>query len=204
MEVFISYTERVKPSNREVEIKFRIDDLSSLSSKLQSEGFRLVTPSTHEMNILYDAPGGKIRRQGAILRLREYGPKRTLTYKGKKASRPGRHKSRREMETTVANGEAMANILLAQGFRPSFCYEKNRTEWSDSTGHVVVDETPIGNFGEIEGPPQWIDAVAQKLGISLAQYITASYAELFLDWKRRTKSKAEDMTFKAVRPRGRR
>jgi len=193
----------VKQANHEVEIKFRIDDLSSLSSRLQTEGFNLVTPRTHEMNILYDAPGSKLRRQGAILRLREYGPKWTLTYKDRKASRPGRHKSRREVETTVANGEAMADILLSLGFRPSFRYEKARTEWSDSTGHVVVDETPIGNFGEIEGPPQWIDAVAQRLGISLAEYITASYGELFLDWKRRTKSKATDMTFKAVSARGR-
>ena len=28
---------------------------------------------------------------------------------------------------------------------------KIRYEWSDGKGHVVVDETPIGNFGEIEG-----------------------------------------------------
>jgi adenylate cyclase class 2 len=87
------------------------------------------------------------------------------------------------------------------GFAPSFRYEKFRTEWTDGKGHVVVDETPIGNFGEIEGPARWIDAVARRLEISPDQYITDSYAVLFLKWKQETGSKAPDMLFKAVRAR---
>ena len=89
-------------------------------------------------------------------------------------------------------------IIRALGFAPSFRYEKFRTEWTDGEGHVVLDETPIGNYGEIEGPPDWIDATAARLEISHQQYITASYSELFLDWKRRSKSPADDMTFAAI------
>jgi adenylate cyclase class 2 len=62
-----------------------------------------------------------------------------------------------------------------------------------------VDETPIGNFGEIEGPPRWIDGVARRLGIAPQQYITQTYAALFLEWKARTRSRAPEMTFQAVR-----
>jgi len=29
-----------------------------------------------------------------------------------------------------------------------------------------LDETPIGNFCEIEGAPRWIDATAKKLGVT--------------------------------------
>jgi adenylate cyclase class 2 len=184
-------------SNREVEIKFQIDDMERLTGALEQLGFRLVTPRTHEMNTLYDQPGAKLLRRGALLRLREYGPKWTLTYKDKATS--GRHKSRREIETQVAEGKAMAQILEALGFKPRFRYEKFRSEWSDSTGHVVLDETPIGNFGEIEGPPEWIDATAQRLGILPRQYIKASYSELFLAWKRKTRSKAAEMTFRAIK-----
>ena len=97
------------------------------------------------------------------------------------------------------NGEAIAEVLEALGFKPSFRYEKYRTEWSDSNGHVVIDETPIGNFGEIEGPPNWIDATARHLNISVKNYLKDSYAELFLAWRRKTKSKATEMTFKAVK-----
>jgi adenylate cyclase, class 2 len=189
-------------SDREVEIKFQIADFETLTSRLESAGFRLITPRTHELNTLYDQPGAKLRRRGALLRLREYGAKWTLTFKDKSTARPGRHKSRRELETRLENGGAMAQILEAIGFKPSFRYEKFRSEWRDSTGHVVIDETPIGNYGEIEGPPKWIDATARLLQISPKQYITLSYAELFQAWKRKAKSKAEEMTFRNINKTG--
>jgi adenylate cyclase class 2 len=190
---------RRMPPNREVEIKFRIADIQALTASLHKGGFRLLTSRTHEMNTLYDQPGAKLRRRGALLRLREYGPKWTLTYKDKAGPRTGRHKSRREIETVVENGPAMAQIIEELGFQPSFRYEKYRTEWSDANSHVVIDETPIGNFGEIEGPPKWIDATARLLQISVDQYLKESYAELFDAWKRRTKSKATEMTFKGIK-----
>jgi adenylate cyclase class 2 len=186
-------------NDREVEIKFQIEDITALTARLQKAGFRLITARTHEMNTLYEQPGGKLRRRGALLRLREYGPKWTLTYKDKSGPQTGRHKSRREIETQVENGEATGRIIEAIGFSPSFRYEKYRSEWSDSNGHVVIDETPIGNFGEIEGQAKWIDATARRLNIFVKNYLKESYAELFSAWKRKTKSKAKEMTFKAVR-----
>jgi adenylate cyclase class 2 len=187
------------PVNREVEIKFRIDDLQSMASSLQTTGFQLITPRTHEMNVLYDQPGAKLRRKGALLRLREYGATWTLTYKDRNVPQKGRHKSRREFETQIKSGDAMAQVLEALGYKPSFRYEKYRSEWGDASGHVVIDETPIGNFGEIEGPPEWIDSTALRLNIPVESYIRESYAELFMAWKRKTKSKATEMTFAAIR-----
>jgi len=185
--------------DREVEIKFRIDDIDALSASLRTAGFSLITSRTHEMNTLYDQPGGKLRRREALLRLREYGQRWTLTYKDRSGPQSGRHKSRREIESQVENGDALARILEAVGFSPSFRYEKFRSEWADSTGHVVIDETPIGNFGEIEGEAKWIDATAKRLNIPVKSYLKESYAELFAAWKRKTKSKAQEMTFKAIK-----
>ena len=186
-------------TDREVEIKFRIDDIDTLTTGLQAAGFRLITSRTHEMNTLYDQPGGKLRRRGALLRLRQYGPRWTVTYKDRSGPQSGRHKSRREIETQIEKGDALAQVLEAIGFSPSFRYEKYRSEWADSTSHVVIDETPIGNFGEIEGQPQWIDATARKLNISVTSYIKESYAELFAAWKRKTRSKAREMTFTEIK-----
>ena len=93
----------------------------------------------------------------------------------------------------------MDAILHALGYRPTFRYEKFRAEWSDGKGHVVVDETPIGNFGEIEGLPSWIDRTARALEIRTEDYITQTYAELFFAWKRRTKNPAQEMTFRSIR-----
>jgi adenylate cyclase class 2 len=91
----------------------------------------------------------------------------------------------------------MHSILLALGYLPAFEYEKLRAQWSDAEGHVVVDQTPIGNFAEIEGPPEWIDSTAERLGVDPKQYITKNYAELFQEWTLRTGSSAESMTFAA-------
>jgi adenylate cyclase class 2 len=181
---------------KEIEIKFRIDNLRSVAQRLRKAGFRQVTPSTHEMNSLYDLAGQKLRKRGEMLRLRKYGKKWVLTHKAK--SNTGRHKVRVELETRVENGEEMDRILRTLGFVPTFRYEKYRAEWSDGTGHVVLDRTPIGNFGELEGPSRWIDSTAGALGIAPADYITKTYAPMFFEWKRRTRSLATEMTFTAV------
>src|SRR6202795_4123791 len=184
-------------SPKEVEIKFHIRDLPALTRALKQAGFKQLTRSTHEMNSLYDLPGQKLRKRGELLRLRKYGETWELTHKAKGKS--GRHKVRVELETRVENGDQMGAILRALGFAPTFRYEKYRAEWSDGTGHVVLDETPIGNFGEIEGPSRWIDGTARALGITPAHYITQTYAELFFLWKRASRSTATEMTFRPLR-----
>lgn len=183
--------------SQEVEIKFRVADLRALARKLQAAGFRLVTRRTREMNTLYDLPGEVLRKRHDLLRIRKYGAAWTLTHKS--GTRRAKHSSRVELETGIADGRNMDAILDALGYAPSFCYEKFRAEWTDGRGHVVVDETPIGNFCEIEGPSRWIDATAKKLSVVPADYITKNYATLFAEWKNKTKSKAEEMTFKAVK-----
>ncbi len=186
-------------SNREVEIKFRVSDLRALARKLRGAGFRLVTRRTREMNTLYDLPGQVLRARKELLRLRQYGSQWTLTHKS--GSQKARHSSRIELETSVGDGRKMELILRALGYAPSFHYEKFRAEWSDGKGQVVVDETPIGKFCEIEGSPRWIDLTAKKLGMNRADYITKNYATLFAEWKERANSGATEMTFRAVRSR---
>ncbi|MBV8206673.1 MAG: class IV adenylate cyclase [Acidobacteria bacterium] len=182
----------------ETEIKFRIRDLSALPPLLRRCGFREETPRTKEVNELYDLPGQALRKRGALLRLRQYGERWVLTYKEGRPKPEERHKSRREIETVIAEGSAMEGILQALGYEVIFRYEKFRSEWSDGVGHVVIDETPIGNFAEIEGSPEWIDATAARLGVSPGEYITRSYADLWFRWKEETGSRARHMTFAEV------
>jgi adenylate cyclase class 2 len=182
---------------QEIEIKFRVDNLQALARKLRAAGFRVTTRRTHEMNTLYDLPGGVLRARKELLRLRQYGQKLTLTHKSKKET--ARHSSREELETSVGDGKQMDAILRALGFARSFRYEKFRAEWTDGNGQVVVDETPVGNFCEIEGAPRWIDATARKLGVSEVDYITMNYAGLFAQWKAEANSSADEMTFRAVK-----
>ncbi|HEY7351414.1 MAG TPA: class IV adenylate cyclase [Terriglobales bacterium] len=182
----------------EIEIKFRVDNISRLATRLRELGLHEITPRTHEINVLFDLPGHPLRSRGELLRLRKYGDTWVLTHKAKSKDGGGRHKRRIETETRVANGEKLEAILRALHFEPSFRYEKFRAEWEGEQGHVVIDETPIGNFAEIEGPPEWIDSVANDLGVADRDYITENYSSLFATWKKKTRSTAEDMTFEAV------
>jgi len=69
---------------KEIEIKFRVENLQTLARKLRAVGFRLKTPRTHEMNTLYDLPGQKLRRRKELLRLVDLGlrPLEYLWYRG--------------------------------------------------------------------------------------------------------------------------
>jgi adenylate cyclase class 2 len=182
------------PAPKEVEVKFLVPNLKALKKQLLLLGFVCVTPSTREQNTLYDLPGRRLRWKGQLLRLRKYGSTWILTHKARAAI--GRHKSRVELETLVADGLATDAILRALGYQQVFVYEKFRSEWTDGSGHVVLDRTPIGNIAEIEGTPAWIDRTARALGVTDDHYITKSYAELFFDWKRKYKVKAVNMTFR--------
>jgi adenylate cyclase class 2 len=184
----------------ETEIKFRVDDLAGLSQRLETEGFRLQTPRSFESNVLYDTPDRRMRARTEILRIRSYAGRWLLTHKRLPDTGPGEdtHKHRIETETEISDGNALAEVFQSIGLAAAFRYEKWRSEWEDGEGHCVVDETPIGNFAELEGPPTWIDRTARRLGVEPGQYITLSYGRLFDQWRQQQRSQAQDLTFAAI------
>lgn len=184
----------------ETEIKFKVDDLPGLAERLKIAGFTLHTSRAFESNVLYDTPDRNMRARTEILRIRNYDGRWTVTHKRIPDNHPGvdTHKHRVETESEVADGRAFEEIFLALGLVAAFRYEKWRTEWHDGEGHCVVDETPIGNYAELEGTSEWIDRAAARLGLSQADYITLSYGRLFEQWCIEHRSSATDLTFAAV------
>jgi adenylate cyclase class 2 len=191
----------------EIELKFPVGDPQALQARLPPLGFHLETPRTFEHNTLFDTPARDLRLKTQILRLREYGGIHTLTHKRiDDSASPGtsRYKIRIETETTVSDPHALAEIFAQLGYLPAFIYEKYRTEYSifdpatNTTPHLVLDETPIGNYVELEGPTDWIDRTLAELKVDPATCLTDSYGKLFLDWKQRTGSPAEHLTFAEV------
>jgi adenylate cyclase, class 2 len=181
----------------ETEVKFQVEDLATLEQQLVAAGFTKITPRTFERNTLFDTAERTLRSQQSILRVRRYGERWIVTHKGLPpgSNADTRHKHRIETETVVEDGEAVASIFASLGYRPAFVYEKWRTEFADETGHCVLDETPIGLYAELEGPSDWIDATAAKLGIPHDQLLTASYGRLFEDWRQQHGSTAQNLTF---------
>jgi adenylate cyclase class 2 len=187
----------------EIELKFSVADVRALRVSAAELGFKLLTDRTFESNTLYDTPDRQLRARKQILRLRQYGERWTVTHKrqasnGVAESNP-RYKTRIETESIVEDGDAMAEIFSQLGYAPVFRYEKFRTEWTSGDGHLVLDETPIGVWAELEGAPAWIDTMLERLGVSSSQCSTDSYGTLFLKWKQASGSPAENLTFEEAR-----
>ena len=184
----------------ETEIKFRVADSAALEAKLLANGFHLDTPRSFESNTLYDTADRALRAKRELVRIRNYAGHWLLTHKRVPDSGIGedRHKHRVETETILSDGEALALVFHSIGYEPVFVYEKYRSEYSDATGHCVLDETPLGIYAELEGPPEWIDQVALVLGIADEDRMTISYGRLFEQWKESTGSNARDLTFAAL------
>ena len=180
----------------EIEIKLRLPpDVSKIRHTLRRLGFRIAKPRSHETNVLFDNPKDSLGKQGKLIRIRRFGGDTLLTYKGPSAGT--RYKKRHELEVHLSDPSVLEEIFKQIGYQPVFRYEKFRTEYVKPlrAGKVLLDETPVGNFLELEGSPRWIDRTARLLGFSSGDYITGSYGYLHLVYCRERGIQPKDMLF---------
>lgn len=182
---------------RETEIKLKIPNVVEAQQKLKEIGFEAKTLRTFEDNWVFDFPDSSLRRSRCLMRLRETAGRSILTFKGP-SEEESRYKVREEIEVEVSQSEALRQILFRLGFKESFRYQKWRTEFLSGAlpgGHILLDETPIGAFLEVEGEPEWIDHIAARLGFTEGDYILKSYALLFYEACAQQKTEAHSMLF---------
>jgi adenylate cyclase class 2 len=165
---------------REVEIKLRVSGAAEARRMLRAAGFHVSRRRVFEKNTVFDTSSQTLRKSARLLRVRETGKIAKLTYKGPPDD--GKHKSREELELDVSDARTIGAIFDRLAYHPAFLYEKYRTEFRFSSGVAMLDETPIGVYLELEGSPTWIDRTAQRLGYAEQDYITASYARLYMEW----------------------
>jgi adenylate cyclase, class 2 len=162
----------------ESEVKLRVARPEDARGALLRLGAQPVRPRHFEDNLLFDDAAGSLARGGRALRVRRTDAGGVLTYKGPRRDRGG-VKSRTEIETAVTDPDALQGVLEALGFRPVFRYQKYREVFRWQSVEIVVDETPIGSFLEIEGPVAAIHEAAAALGYGSGDYVAESYASLF-------------------------
>jgi adenylate cyclase, class 2 len=199
-----------KSASTEIEVKLPVPDrraMLRLLQKLKARGGVRV----HEMNTLYDTPEGALASAGRLVRIRllhaatlrpsSKSERRAplgavLTYKGPVTTpQDALYKIREEHEVRVKDGEALARVFQGMGLQPRFRYEKYRTTFRlPAVPGVLVelDETPVGDFLELEGPTASIDRAASALGYASADYIVKSYGQLFIEYLRGTQGKEGD------------
>ena len=185
---------------KETEIKLRVASVAAIRRRLRGLGFERITPRLFERNLLFDRLDQSLRKLGRVLRLRSKGREWWLTWKAPVVP-AGRHKVREELEVEILPGERMQEMLGRLGFFPVFEYQKYRTEYRQSgrKGLALLDETPIGDFLELEGAPKWIDEVAAQLGFGPQDYVLESYVALYFA---KRGQQAGNMVFESVKKKG--
>jgi adenylate cyclase class 2 len=179
----------------EIEVKLPCEDLAAAREKLQELGASPRTPLHFESNDMYDDDAGGIAGSGRALRLRRAGDAAFLTFKGPARFEAG-VKVREERETKVSDAEETAAILAALGLTPRFRYEKKREEWTLEDCAVALDETPIGNFVEIEGDPPSIRRAVNALGLDFTAAVPYTYSKLYAERRKKDPSLPPDMVFR--------
>jgi adenylate cyclase class 2 len=170
-----------KEMTLEIEVKLACDDLD----RLRNAGYelKLEKPRHFEDNWLLDFPDESLFKQGDALRVRSVNGRGTVTYKGiVKETYESRLKVREEIETNVTDPQKMIELFERLGFRRSFRYQKYRTGYTvtheNAAFKVVLDETPMGRFIEIEGDEADVLKALDAAGFSTDDIIRQSYPEL--------------------------
>jgi len=178
----------------EQEVKFQLPSIEVGVSKLAELGARVETKRHFESNILYDFPDQRLSKRDEALRLRRVGGETWLTWKGPQTG-SSRLKQRRELETSLDDGDAVEGILEALGAEECFRYEKYRTSYRLDDAVLTLDETPMGAFMEIEATPARIAELAERLELDMADAISASYPRLYERFRLDTPDAPEFMVF---------
>lgn len=165
------------PRRVETEVKLAIASPRATARRLRQLGFRLRRRRQLEITWIFDDARGSLRRAGRLLRLRRRGATWMLTAKGPR--RPGRFKTRPEVELPLPAGGDIVSLLAQLGLHSVLEYRRYRTVFADARGEAGLDEASIGCFLELEGPPRWIDRTARAVGYAPRDYILRSYPDLF-------------------------
>ncbi|WP_128475827.1 class IV adenylate cyclase [Halorussus pelagicus] len=176
----------------EVEVKVRADH-ATVRERLAERGAEKVNAVEQE-DTYYDAPHREFVETDEALRIRRESPADAdsfaeLTYKGPLVETES--KTRREVETEVAEGEAAGDILSALGFDPAATVRKERERFAfdgytvtldtvEGLGEFVEVETEVEDEASVEAAREAAFEVLSDLGLDPDDQIRTSYLGLLL------------------------
>jgi adenylate cyclase class 2 len=165
-------------SYEEIEVKFIVDDVTAIRQRIIGLEASLHHPKTYEDNWCFDTPDHRFQQEDRLLRLRR-DHRVLLTYKEPPLTADTEFKVRQEYEIEVNDFEQARALVEKLGFSPSLRYEKYRETFRYGETEILLDETPLGVFIEIEGTRESIDTLTRQLELDDVNRITASYGEIF-------------------------
>jgi len=161
----------------EIEVKIKIEHLADVKEKILSQGAILAKERHSHDDTFYDWPSLEFRRKHHALRVRKINKKTFLTFKGPE-QKSRKFKIREEYETEVKNERHLRKILKSLGLQSVFRYSKFRTVFRKKRLTICLDETPVGDFLELEGRQSEIVKFAHALNFSKEDFIKLDYVQL--------------------------
>lgn len=163
----------------EIEVKFYVLKLAKIRTALlqmgaQSQG------RAFENNLRFENQAMHLAQNGAMLRLRQTQGRNIITVKQHVEHEAGRTcKVFQEYETEVSDFDTARKIFGILGYIPFQVYEKFRETLILPDAKICLDETPYGNFVEIEADVEVIKQYTNMLELNWGHRIVLSYLEIF-------------------------
>ena len=178
----------------ETEAKIQVADHQPLRERLTQLGATCQAQQL-QVDIYFDTAQGELLKSDRALRLRYVDNENILAYKG--PPEQSKYKRRQEIQTKVADSEAVQTLLGELGFTQSLLFEKRRQRWLLDNCRIELDQLPLlGTFVEVEGPCETaISQMLCKLQLDKADLIATPYPILLRDHLKRTGNSSREIRF---------
>ncbi|MDD2274680.1 MAG: CYTH domain-containing protein [Candidatus Pacebacteria bacterium] len=164
---------------KEIEVKFKIDEKDQIKEKLTALGVSLSEPYKQTTYGFFSKDS---REKGIFPRIRNEKEDIVLTVKVKSKEETN-YFERMEYSMKISSVKEGEDILKVLGFDDIKVFEKTRQEGELLNTVITLDELYFGNFIEIEGGKEEIENVIIKLGLENKERITKAYLRVEEDYK---------------------
>lgn len=188
----------------ERELKLPLTEPAEVQQTVEQEGAQIVLARHWERNWVLDR-GDELLLSYSLLRVRDRWDETggalgaVVTMKKPLQAADDGVKERLEHELTVADAGAAIRLFAQLEYRVVRRYHKVRTAWSLDEHEIVLDETPIGAWLEIEGPDP--PRVARRLHLPEAGDMR-SYLSIYEAARAECPDLPCDMIFEGAHPPG--
>lgn len=167
--------------HKEIEIKFKIENVESMKRKLLQAGAIFIEKPYEQTTYGYFSTDSMTK--GIFPRIRNEKDKIVFTVKVKKDQQP-EYKERMEYSMNLDSIDQGENILFALGYDKVRVFTKIRQEYTLLNTKITIDELYFGIFLEIEGEKMDIEKVINNLALKDKERITKAYLSLEDDYKK--------------------
>jgi len=173
----------------EIEVKIKIEDVEDIKKRILKIKAELFKHRHLEVDEYFDNRN-KLKNTDQLLRLRDNC---ILTYKGPQ-KRKQEMKIREEIELLIDDGNKFKQILEKLGYIYVKRKEKYRESYILGRTQITIDETPMGNYIEVEGSKETVPKIVKRLGFAEKDMINKTYTDIWEAYAKKNNLKG-DMIF---------